>query len=87
MTDLISLKGRFGFNIDKDVKLMKFAVNFNPWQLGDAAWNQVANGMNEEHSAGISKRTCQDRVNLLVEKYQKSELSAKYVLKHTNTSF
>ncbi|GAB6023153.1 hypothetical protein CHUAL_007233 [Chamberlinius hualienensis] len=65
------------FTVEKDVVLLKVALQENPWQLGEKHWAQVATIMTEHFATILTKRTVKDRVNLLIQKYQAHQLISK----------
>ncbi|CAG7822802.1 unnamed protein product, partial [Allacma fusca] len=70
-------KERFGFNIEKDIRLLRTAIALNPWQLGDDKWTQVAKELNEMFKYDVTPRTTKDRVDRLVIQLKQQELKSK----------
>jgi len=62
------------FTVERDVELLNFALNHNPWQLGPSKWSEVATSMSEKFELTVSSRTVRDRVNNLIQKKEKEEL-------------
>lgn len=57
-------KERVVFTLNKDVLLLRSALGYNPWQMGDEFWKEVVKDM----------RTVKCRVDLLVDKFKKNQL-------------
>jgi len=66
-----------GFTIAKDIKLLKVALGQNPWQLGDNLWKVIVNELKEEHEMDVTIRTVKSRIDLLLNKMSKEDLTSK----------
>ncbi|GAB6025329.1 hypothetical protein CHUAL_010741 [Chamberlinius hualienensis] len=70
-------KKKFMFTVERDVVLLKVALQENPWQLGDKRWAEISTIMTEHFATILTRRTVKDRVNLLIQKYQTHQLISK----------
>ncbi len=62
------------FTIKKDILLLRHALGYNPWQLGDDMWKEVADQMHQEFNEDFTPRAVKKRVDLLIDKFQKKQL-------------
>lgn len=67
-------KSRVAFSIKKDIFLLRASLEFNPWQLGQSQWKEIAEKMGGDFKESFTTKTVQKRVELLVDKYKKKEL-------------
>lgn len=70
-------KKRIGFDVKKDVFLLRTALQLNPWQLGDDKWKEVVDTLNKELDVPVVLRTVKNRVELLLQKFRTQELTTK----------
>lgn len=70
-------KTRFHFTIEKDISLLKEVLKCNPYQLGGEKWIYVVKNLKEDCGWEISIRTAKERINNLIMKLQKEDLTSR----------
>lgn len=53
--------------------MLRGALGYNPWQLGEEFWKEVASDMRDEFNEDFSPRAMKCRVELLIDKYKKDQ--------------
>lgn len=62
------------FTVKKDVRLLRHALGFYPWQTGEDMWKEVVSELAEEYGETFTVRTLRKRVDLLIDKFKKKQL-------------